>query len=349
MLGALLMTLLMGCSDRATNSDEPVHSVMVVTPENGDGEVQKTFSGIVEEGREIGVSFKTGGQLSRILVKEGDMVREGQLLAVLDDSDYQLGYDAARLQYEQMERELARLKKLYDAKSISGSEYDKAATGLEQLRVQLRSEENRLSYTKLYAPTSGYVQSVNFETAEMVGAGSAVVSLLDVKQLEITFNMPSSLYLKKDKFKGFTCQGAFSQGKMVPVKLISITPKADSNQLYKVRLALSPKEASNVTSGMNVEVHLDMEGEQSRGMTLPVSALVQMDAQSYVWLLDPATSTVSRRAVTTGDVVGDGRVIITSGLQGDEQVVRAGASVLLDNEKVRVIERNSETNVGGLL
>ena len=106
LMGMAAWTLLAACAGQQAQSDEPVHSVMVVQPAGAASEVQKTFSGIVEEGREIGVAFKTGGQLARVLVKEGDLVREGQLIAVLDDKDYKLGADAARIQYEQMQREL---------------------------------------------------------------------------------------------------------------------------------------------------------------------------------------------------------------------------------------------------
>lgn len=349
-LGVASMALLLACSGSTPKNDEPVHSVMIVQPNGTQAELQKVFSGIVEEGREIGVGFKTGGQISRILVKEGDRVNEGQLIATLDDKDYQLGVDAARIQYTQLERELARMKKLYDSKSISGNDYDKAASGLEQLKVQLQSNENKLSYTKLYAPTSGYVQRVNFENSEMVGAGTPVISLLDVKQMEVTFNIPTSLYLQKDLFKSFTCSGPFSQGNPVPVSLLSITPKADNNQLYKVRLGLNPSYASAITSGMNVEVRIEMNvPESAQGISVPVSAVFNQEGKSYVWVLDEKTSTVNRKPVTTGNIADDAHIIITEGLTGIEKVVKAGVNVLQDKEKVKVIANPSKTNVGGLI
>jgi multidrug efflux pump subunit AcrA (membrane-fusion protein) len=113
-----LAALVISCSGNQSKSDEPVHSVMLVQPEGVAALGSKTFSGLVEEGREISVGFKTAGQLTRILVKEGDYVRQGQLIAQLDDKDYKLGVDAAQIQYDQMKREVARMKKLYDNKSL---------------------------------------------------------------------------------------------------------------------------------------------------------------------------------------------------------------------------------------
>ena len=129
--------------------------------------------GIVREAHTISLGFKTAGQIERICVKEGDYVRRGQLLAELDNADYRLGVEALQIQYDQLEDEVGRTKQLFDRKSISANDYEKAVAGLRQLGVQLQVNKNKLDYTKLYAPTDGYVQSVNFSPAEMVDAGSA--------------------------------------------------------------------------------------------------------------------------------------------------------------------------------
>ncbi len=342
--------LLMGCGSATTQSDAPVHSVMLVQPQGTSAQTQKSFSGVVEESRTIGLGFKTGGQIASLRVKEGDYVRQGQLIATLDDADYKLAVEAARIQYEQTQREVARLKKLYEAKSITGNDYDKAVSGLDQLKVQLQTYENQLSYTHLYAPTSGYVEKVNFEVAETVGTGTSVINLLDVNQMEITFNMPASLYMHKDDMLSFTCSGPFSQGAPVELRLLSITPKADNNQLYRVRLGLNPNTAYHLTSGMNVEVQIEMnQSAQGQGMTVPVSSLFQRDGQSYVWVLDAETSTVNMKAVSTGDLASEGQITIIEGLDGSEQIVKAGAHLLQQGEKVKVIDDNSATNVGGLI
>jgi len=349
-VGVASLALLMSCKGSEPKNDGPVHSVVVVEPNGCQAEVEKTFSGIVEENREIGVGFKTAGQISRILVKEGDMVSQGQLIATLDDKDYKLAVEASRIQYAQMEREVARMRKLHESKSLAGNDFDKALSSLEQLKVQLQSNQNKLSYTKLYAPTSGYVQRVNFEASEMVNAGSPIINLLDVKQMEVTFNIPASLYLQKDFFRGFTCSGTFSEGRSIPLRLLSITPKADNNQLYKVRLGLNPADAKSVTSGMNVEVKIDMKaGVAAQGISVPISSVCQKEGKSYVWVLNEKESTVSRKEVTTGALTGQAQIIITSGLTGSEKVVKAGVNVLQDSEKVKVIGMPSKTNVGGLI
>ncbi|MBQ5404942.1 MAG: biotin/lipoyl-binding protein, partial [Bacteroidales bacterium] len=110
--------ILSGCASDSQKA-EFVRSVIVTNPKTTDTETFKRFSGIINEGREIAVGFKTPGQISKLYAKEGDYVKEGQLLATLDDKDYKLGVEALEIQKNQLETELERLKKLYEAHSVS--------------------------------------------------------------------------------------------------------------------------------------------------------------------------------------------------------------------------------------
>ena len=101
---------------------------------------------------------------------------------------------------------------------------------------------------------------------------------------------------------------------------------------------------------MNVEVSIDLDqSAESNGLTLPLSAVFQKEGKSYVWVYDSKTSTVKQTAVTVEKMNTEGKAVITKGLSGEEQVVKAGALVLDNGEKVKVIAKPSKTNVGGLI
>ncbi|MEG1565085.1 MAG: efflux RND transporter periplasmic adaptor subunit, partial [Bacteroides sp.] len=207
----------------------------------------------------------------------------------------------------------------------------------------------KLNYTYLYAPVSGYVQNVNFEAAEMVDAGTPLISLLDVKQMEVEVNLPASLYVLHDRFSGFICQSAFTQTNSQPMKLISITPKADGNQLYKMRLMFENAPDSRLTAGMNVEIGVRINRLETTGtFTLPLHCIFEDQEKTYVWILGN-DSLVTKKEVIVQNTDADGNAIISSGLDGTEQIVKAGVNSLLENEKVRVIEETAQSNVGGLI
>lgn len=335
------------CGD-APQGGSTVHSVMVITPEAMEGTVVKNYSGIVREAHTINLGFKTPGQIERILVAEGDYVHKGQLLAELDDADYRLGVEALQIQYDQLKDEVGRTEQLYRQKSISANDYEKATAGLRQLGVQLQANKNKLNYTKLYAPTDGYIQAVNFSPAEMVDAGTALFTLLDVSRMEVVADIPVAEYQQRDRFTRYFSRVAGSASEL-PMQLLSLTPKADGNQLYQLRLAFVGQPDKQLTAGMNVEVGIVMaDTTATTGVVVPLCAVFRDGDTSCVWVLG-ADSTLVKQQVVLGGSDSRGRAVIREGLTGSEQIVRAGVNALQEGEKVRVIERSSKTNVGGLL
>jgi RND family efflux transporter MFP subunit len=338
------------CSNQEQGKDAVVHSVLVVKPTLSSTTIAKSYSGVVAESKSVNAAFKTAGQISRTLVKEGDYVSQGQVIAVLDDVDYQLAAKEARIQYDQMASEMKRLEYMYQTNNLSQNDYEKSKAGLERLEVNLQNCQNRLNYCKLHAPTSGYVVKLNYEKGEMVNAGTPVVELMDNSSLEINVDLPAEAYLQRSKFLSYT---ASANGASYAVKLLSITPKADNNQLYSMRLAVPADARQQLTAGMNVEVTINRsdsaEANPNAVFELPLrSVFYDKNNQPCVWTLAP-DSTVVATAVSIGDAVNKGNVEITAGLNGDETIVRAGVNSLLQGEKVKVIDEPETTNVGRLL
>ncbi len=343
----IAVSLLCACSN-GKQSASFERSVCLTQPEAVSKVYMKNFSGIVKEAHNINLGFKTAGQIAHIDVQEGDFVRRGQLLAELDDADYLLAVEALQIQYDQLQDEVRRTKRLLEQKSISINDYEKATAGLKQLGVQLQANQNKLNYTKLYAPTDGYIQQVNFSTAEMVDAGTAVFSLLDLSRMEVTVDIPGNIYRQRQHFLRFNCRAA-GISEQIPLALQNITPKADGNQLYRMCLAFKGQPDRRLTAGTNVEVEITLTDSTAlTGFALPFSAVFRDQDTSCVWVFQP-DSTVTKRAVTLGPVDEKGRAIIVDGLTGEEQIVRAGVNSLLEGEKVEVIVSPSKTNVGGVL
>lgn len=107
-IAALVFLTLSACKENNVHQAS-LRSVQTVAPEVSGTTALKTYSGIVQEAHQTKVGFKTPGQIQKIYVKEGDRIVKGQLLAELDSKDYQLGVEALQIQYDQMQREAARM------------------------------------------------------------------------------------------------------------------------------------------------------------------------------------------------------------------------------------------------
>ena len=343
------MMVLMMAACKEGDQQTVVKTVKTVKPENLGMVMDKQFAGVVKEAHTVSVGFKTGGQIERILVKEGDYVRQGQVIAVLDRKDYQLGVDASQIQYNQLNDEVARLKVLHDAKSVSGNDYEKALAGLQQVGVQLQSNKNKLDYCTLRSPSAGYVQNRNYEVGEMVQAGAPIVDLIDTNGMEVEADIPTIVYMHRETLSDFTCVSALNQEKLYQLTLKSIVPKANNSQLYTMRLGFR-NGAAGLTAGMNVNVGMNMtiRTDLKNLMVLPVSALFRDGGKSYVWVVKK-DSTVERREVDINSFNQYGKIIIKGGLKVDETVVSAGVHHLQPGQQVQILDESSKTNVGGML
>lgn len=184
----------------------------------------------------------------------------------------------------------------------------------------------------------------------MVDAGTPVINLLDVHRMEVETELPADVYLLRSHFGEITSLASFANAEEMPMQVISITPKADGNQLYQMKLAFEGKPDMRLSAGMNIGITIRINGTDSIGnaFSLPLHAVVRQQEETYVWVME-ADSTVSRRKVVCSGTDGTGAAIISAGLNGEEQVVKAGVNALQEKEKVRVIETESKTNVGGLI
>lgn len=344
-LSFLLLAVCLGACSGGEQPGQIRRKVFVDSPLTVDAVEGKTFSGVIKEGRQISLAFRAAGQISHIYVKEGDRVKKGTLLATLDDSDYNLEVAALKAQETQMKAELERTRRLLEQKGVSANDLEKLESAYQQIAARLAASENKVDYTRLYAPCDCYVQAVNYEASEMVNAGTPVFELLDNSRIEVEVDIPVAVYRQRTRFSSF--EGVVA-GEKVTLSLVSIAPRADSNQLYRMKLALIGQHPG-LTPGMNIEVMISLADPQSAGeMTIPVHSIVRRNDSTFVYVIEH-DSVAKLRPVTLGDLNSDGRAIVGAGLNPGEKIIRSGVNMIADGDTVSVIDDSNDYNMGRLM
>ncbi len=330
-----------------TETREPVVRVDTVMP-TGSGALLQ-LPGRVVAATDANLAFKVAGTLRRVYVGEGSYVKAGQLVAELDDTDYKVQLSATKAEYAQVKADAERVIALYKEGGTTASNYDKARYGLEQMEAKLQNHTNQLKYTKLYAPYSGYVQQKFFDGNETVGAGMPVVALMANAKPEVEVNLPASAYVDRQNFCGYSCSMDVLPGRQVDLELISILPQANANQLYTMRLRMKGNNPQ-VAPGMSAWVSIQVGNNAKKEVRVPVTALVEKDGRTLIYVYDPAKKQVRETEVKTERLHTDGTVEVTgSGVKAGDKVVSAGAHHIKNGQRVKLLPPPSKTNVGGLL
>lgn len=328
---------------------EQVRTVRIDTVKSFAAPRTMRFPGRVYAAREVEPAFKVAGTLERLPLKEGASFRRGDLLAQLDERDYALQLQAVEAEYNRIKGEAERVIALYGEGAVTVDAYDKARFGLQQIEAKLSNARNQLADTRIVAPFDGQVQRRFFDPPAVIGAGMPVLSIISSEAPEVEINIPAADYARRDRFERFTADFDCIGLSGTELRLIGITPKANANQLYTVRLSLPAAMKPRPAPGMQTMVTIVNRENGDRRMVIPSAALfADAEGGSRVWICD-GECRVNSRAVQVERLTVDGGAVVTSGLSVGERIVTAGAHLLREGEQVHPLEPASKTNVGGLL
>ena len=349
---SLLMVAMgmVSCGQKKAAQDErPLVEVAEVKDINGGG--LTTFTGKTKSAEEVNLSFRVSGQIVRILVNEGDHVSKGQVVAEMDSRDYEVQLAATQAEYEQVKADAERVMALYAEGNTTASNNDKARYGLEQMSQKLTNHKNQLNDTKLRSTINGYVQSKLHEAGETVSAGMPVLSVFGGGNPEVEINISASDYADLERFTNFYCKFDVTGDEKFPLSVAYTSREANSSQLYTVRLNFSDSAVgTKITPGMTTMVYAETEGERTSGVTdIRSSAVLKTEGGTVAFVYDEQTGTVLSRPVNVAAINRDGTVRIDRGLKAGERVVVSGVNHISDGEKVRLLQKPSASNVGGLL
>lgn len=343
------MNMLSCGQKKAAEDDRPIVDVAEVKDINS-GELT-TFTGKTKSAEEVNLSFRVSGQIQRILVNEGDRVSKGQVVAEMDSRDYQVQLAATQAEYEQVKADAERVMALYAEGNTTASNNDKARYGLKQMEQKLANHRNQLNDTKLRSTINGYVQSKLHEAGETVSAGMPVLSVFGGGSPEVEINISASDFADLDRFTNFYCKFDVTGDEKFPLSVAYTSREANSSQLYTVRLKFSNGTGSTkITPGMTTMVYAETEGERTSGVAdVRSSAVLKTDKGTVAFVYDEKTGTVKSRPVNVAAINRNGTVRIDRGLTAGEKVVVSGVNHISDGQKVRLLQKPSASNVGGLL
>lgn len=350
LLLAAALPLLAACSG-APESESPGRLAMVVRPVASDA-TATAFAGEVRARYEPVLSFRIGGKIARRLVDVGDRVKAGDALAQLDAADVGLQLEGARAQLASAEAdlelanaELERHRVLFEQKLVSRSLYDTrvsqqhaAQARVRQARAQAAVSGNQATYAVLRAPVDGVVSERLAEAGQVVQAGQPVYVLAQDGEREVAIAVPEQRATEFAPGRPLAVELWSEPGVRLPATLREIAPAADPQaRTFAARVAFDAG-ASRGEIGQSARVYALDEGHAT--LTVPLSALHAKDGDPALWIVDPVTSQVHLTPVLVGPF-GETTVPVVSGLDADDWVVVAGVHLLLEDEKIRAIDRDN--------
>jgi RND family efflux transporter MFP subunit len=326
--------------------------VKIFVVQGGEADAVRTFPGRVDATKRAELAFRVAGRLQEILVREGDLVEAGQVLARLDPTDLEIILEDRQASFDNAQSNYNRGKRLVADGNISRIDFDRMEAEFRSTSAALSQARQNLEYTVLVSPFRGRIAQRNVENYEEVLAKQTVFWLQNVDQLDVIINLPESIVRSvrgnagEDESLGqgetVSTVSALAQFEGRATHSFVLTPKEittkadEQTQTFRATFTMDAPDDFNVLPGMTATVKLDLSSLVSADGVkwVPVRS-VQGDSglSSRVWVLDGETMTVHARAVEIGRMSGS-MIEIKDGLAGGEEIVAVGAPYLAEGMRV---------------
>lgn len=327
-----------------------------------DMEVYGDYVGRIKAQQSVEVRARVEGYLENMYFEEGTYVRQGQQLFLIDPKLYRARVEKAKAQLnkdkalaQKAERDLERIRPLYEQNAASRLDYDNAVAawesakaGVEMSQADLTQAEMALGYTSVRSPISGHVGSRNVDVGTLVGPGgkSLLTTVVKSDTVRVDFSMTGLDYLRS-KERNVQLGRQVAERNWNP----SITVTLPDNTVYPhaglVDFAdpqVDPKTGTfTVRAAMPNPDYVLLPGQITRvrllldvredAMVVPSRALIIEKGGAYIFVVRP-DSICEKRFIELGPEIGNS-VIVERGLAPTEHVITEGYHKLTHGQKVR--------------
>ncbi len=365
------LLLLTACKDEPLA--EPSRPALVVQPGAGIASAS-VYSGEVRALEEPQLSFRISGKIAKRFVDVGTPVKAGQALAQLDANDVNLQAQSSQAALASAQSDLAlakseleRYKALVDKQVVSRSLYETrlsayqaAAARVKQARAAANVSSNQTGYAILRAPKDGVIAQRMAEAGQVVGAGQTIFVLATDGAREISISVSEQFVSQFQPGRKMQVELWAAPGKIFPATLREISPSADP--LARTFAAKVSFKADGVKAEVGQSARVYVQDENDSKMSLPLSAIHQLDGKPAVWVLRKLSPAIDKTLsdeeqkqfqeqarreqqvhlvpVKIGPY-GETSVPVLSGVSTSDWVVIAGVHLLREGQPVRAVDNNN--------
>jgi RND family efflux transporter MFP subunit len=372
LLGAMLI-LAAGCEDRNTYAPPPPPEVTVSQPAREKVAGFLEFTGNTQAINTVQLTARVQGYLEKVLFNDGDRVKRGQLLFLIEQEQYQARLQQAEAQIQQVkaqldhaETELARFSGLVRQNAAAQTDVDNWRFQRDSAKASLlAAEANRdlarleLGYTQIRAPFDGRIDRRLRDPGNLVGAGENTV-LAQINQIDpiyVYFTISEMELLHRIRATGVSPGEAETLNIPVYLGLADEDGYPHRGRLDFTGIALTPTTGTlllrgifantdgKILPGLYGRVRVQKLNSERMAVLVPQTALGYDQLGNYVLVVNDR-NVVERRGVKSGAQAGD-RTVIEEGLRGEEWVVVTGLLRAIPGAKVTPVRKPANTAQAG--
>ncbi|NKF52379.1 efflux RND transporter periplasmic adaptor subunit [Shewanella sp. WXL01] len=324
-------------ADTAKEGEEKQYAIPVETAKVQLADVSSFYSttATLEAPEESHVTTRIAGLIKAINVEEGDRVKQGQVLAVINAERQEYDYNRAVAEVKIIEQELDRLNKMNNKEFISQDTMAKLEFNLQAAKAQRDLAKLHVKESFITSPIDGVIAKRHVKVGNMAKEFQELFYVVNQDELHGIVHLPEQQLpsLKLGQQASVISQHRSNSPVAVDANVLRISPIVDAQSgTFKVTLAV-PNEDARLKAGMFTRVEIKYDTHEDV-LAVPYNALINQDNVHAVYVINDTTA--ERREVTLG-YRENNLVEVISGVNADERIVIRGQQNLKDQSLVEIV------------
>ncbi|MBW1803006.1 MAG: efflux RND transporter periplasmic adaptor subunit, partial [Deltaproteobacteria bacterium] len=321
----------------AMKTEVPAVRVITLTIEPKRLEDKISLPAEVEPYENLWVKAEVSGQILKVFVDEGQMVKKGQVLVKLDDRDYKSRLARIEANYKLAKVDHERTIKLARRKIAAESKLDETEARLKDLVAQQKEARLALNRARITAPISGRLNEIKAKKGDFLRIGQEVLQILQFGKVKVTVGVPESdVTAVFDLKKANVVIDALNNRRVTGKKLFLSRQPRTMARLYNLELVV-PNPDGHILPGMFAKVEL-VKSVFDQALSIPLYAVITRGDERFIYVENNGHA--KKRRVELGILTG-WEVQITSGLRPHDRVIVVGHRFLDDGQAIKVIKNVS--------
>jgi membrane fusion protein (multidrug efflux system) len=282
-------------------------------------------------------------RVMRLGFDDGDFVRKGQMIAVLNQGQEAAQLSEAQARQRETSQQLARIQTLKRRGFATQSSLDTQVAAASAARAQAAEARASIGERVITAPFSGYASLRTISPGAIVSSGTAIATISDISTIKLDFPVPETLLSTIKPGLTIAAVAAAYPDQPFRGQIATVDPVIDPNTRSVVVRAHLPNPDGKLKPGMLLTVSI--ETAPRLGLSVPELAVVGEGDQRFVYVVG-RDGKAKRTPVKTG-LRSAGRIEIVEGLEAGQAVVTEGVVKLADGMKVKVAGPNAGAQAAG--
>lgn len=332
----IFATIAGSCKQDRKNNNLETMSVPVKILQIKTSDVEDFFEtyGVIESLSTTEISAEQDGNVLEIVAKEGDLLKEGDLVLKIDDRIYKADADRAEASFKLAESEYNRRKLLFDSKAVSEKEFEEALYTMKKARADFEAARVRLGKCEIRSPISAFIDKIYVELGENLAPGKKIARLEKTDIVKLVFFIPEQDIRAVSLGTAISYSFDSSPQEKFEGKITYLSRSAEENALtFRAEVNIENPSAL-LRPGMLARVRFARRTVKN-AISFPIEAIIPKHGGHYVFIAENGKA--KQREIKIAFFSAE-NAVIASGLNEGDKLIIDGGRFLREGDDLKIVE-----------